>query len=116
MPIDALTEARDLLAHVTSWHMAPARWSRVETLLEAMAVALAHNDVPRFGAATVDLAFAGPVRITRIGATPAEPSPPRVRERVNRLILALESAGTRSGPVAGHPTPEERDGDRVRRD
>jgi hypothetical protein len=51
--------------------------------------ALAAADLDALAAATADLELAGPLRITRIGATPVVPPTPPVRDLLNRLVFSL---------------------------
>jgi hypothetical protein len=69
-------------------------------VLIAMDAALAAGDLQALEAASADLGLAGPLRITRIGATPVVPPVPPVRDLLNRLVFSL--GGT---PVP--PEPED---------
>jgi hypothetical protein len=89
---DALTVLQDLLR----WELSAARWDGVAGALDALAVGLELDDLDTLTKATIQLEQAGPVRITRIGATPTEPPPPPVRERTNQLIQRL-SGGAEGG-------------------
>ena len=82
---DALNVLRDVLL----WELSPARWEGIAGVLEALAADLELGDLGTLAEATIELELAGPVRITRIGATPTEPPPPPVRERINQLIHSL---------------------------
>jgi hypothetical protein len=82
---DAVNVLEDLLL----WELSPARWEGVAGILDALAVEVADSDLSNLEEATIQLELAGPVRITRLGAAPTEPPPPRVRERINQLIYRL---------------------------
>jgi hypothetical protein len=84
-----LQDTLDVLQDVLRWELSPARWAGIVAILDAMAADPADQDVIAEG--TTQLELAGPVRITRIGATPTQPPPPPVRERVNELIHQLSS-------------------------
>lgn len=86
---DALNILRDIL----EWKLSKVRWETVAVLLDTMAADPA--DLDAVSAVTTKLEMAGPVRITRIGATPTEPPPPKVLERVNTLVdkLSRQSDG-----------------------
>lgn len=83
----------DVLDDVPVWRLAPERWQQVNELLRVIADALVSEDVGMLRDATGELELAGPVRITRIGSTPAETEPPpqEVQERVNHLKHSLRS-------------------------
>jgi hypothetical protein len=81
----------DVLDDVTQWRLASQRWQQVYDLLGAITDALASGDIDALRVATGELELAGPVRITRIGATPADPPPDDVQERVNHLKHSLRS-------------------------
>jgi hypothetical protein len=82
-------EALDLLKDALHWHLAEARWQAIEHVLITMDAALTVSDLAALAAATADLELAGPLRITRIGATPVVPPPPPIRDRLNRLVYVL---------------------------
>ncbi len=81
----ALTVLRDML----TWELAPPRWERLAELLDLAAAARESGDLDALRQVVADLELAGPVRITRLGATPAVPAPRPVRERINVLIHEL---------------------------
>jgi hypothetical protein len=93
-------EALDVVSDIDQWRLADARWQAIDQVLAAMAAALETDDLEALAAATAELELAGPVRITRIGATPVVPPPPQVRDRLNLLVHALggTSAGERDEP------------------
>jgi|HubBroStandDraft_5_1064220.scaffolds.fasta_scaffold246073_2 hypothetical protein len=82
---DAVLVLEDLL----TMELSPARWEGVAGILEALAAEVAAGDLSNLAEATIQLELAGPVRLTRIGAMPTEPPPPRVRERINQLVHSL---------------------------
>jgi hypothetical protein len=82
-------EALDLLQDALEWQLAEGRWQAIEHTLIAMDAALAANDLAALTAATADLELAGPLRITRIGATPMVPAAPPIRDRLNHLVYVL---------------------------
>jgi hypothetical protein len=86
---DARAEALDVVSDALQWRLAEARWQAIEQVLIAMDAALAAGNVDALAAATADLELAGPLRITRIGATPVVPPAPAVRARLNRLVHSL---------------------------
>lgn len=92
---DVRAEALDVVSNALRWQLADARWQAIEQVLTAMDAALAADDLAALTAATADLELAGPLRITRIGATPVVPPPPPVRDRLNRLVYSL--GGTSAG-------------------
>lgn len=96
-------DALELLDALAGWRLAPARWDRVAEVLAAAAEAAAGGDAAALDAAVGELELAGPVRITRIGATPTLPPPPAVRERANHLVHALggSPAGAPAAPKDG---------------
>jgi hypothetical protein len=93
---DVRAEALDVISDALQWRLADVRWQAIEQVLAAMDAALAADDMTALTAATADLELAGPLRITRIGATPVAPPPPPVRDRLNRLVHSL--GGTAAAP------------------
>jgi len=87
--IDVRAEALDVLSDVRQWRLADARWRAVEQVLIAMDAAVQADDSDALMAATADLELAGPLRLTRIGATPVGPPARPVRDRLNRLVHSL---------------------------
>lgn len=81
--LDAVTDALE-------WELPAARWQRVDDLVRAIGDALSAQDLTALDAATIELELAGPVRITRVGATSQVPPPPYVRERISRTKSTLE--------------------------
>jgi hypothetical protein len=71
------------------WELTEVRWNQLTETIDIAIAAHASGDMDALQDATIQLEVAGPVRITRIGATPQVPPPPPVRERVNHLIHAL---------------------------
>lgn len=103
---EAISDALDVLGDLFVWQLVPLRWQRVEQILDSLTEALATGDADTLRDATAELELAGPVRATRIGATPVVPAPESVRERVNHLVHSL-------GGTAPPPTTES--GDSVER-
>jgi hypothetical protein len=97
----------DVLDDVAQWRLAPQRWQQVYELLGAITEALAGADVDALRDAAGNLELAGPVRITRIGATPAVRLPDDVQERVNHLKHSLLSSGRPADQTSDKP---DRDG------
>lgn len=89
-----LEDAIHVLEDLLLWELTAARWEGVAGILEAVAAEVAADDLSNLAEATIQLELAGPVRITRIGAMPTEPPPPRVRERINQLIHRLSGKDT----------------------
>ncbi len=87
--VDLRAEALDVISDVLQWRLAYASWEAIEQVLAALDAALAAGDLDALAAAIADLELAGPLRITRIGATPAVPAPPPVRDVLNRLVFSL---------------------------
>ncbi|WP_066366960.1 CATRA system-associated protein [Herbidospora mongoliensis] len=85
-------QALAILRQIPDWELTPARWEIVAELLEVADVAVAAGDLDGLDATTVQLELVGPVRMTRLGATPSEPPPPPVRDRLNILVHRLSSA------------------------
>jgi hypothetical protein len=92
--VDVRAEALDVVSDALLWRMTEARWQAIEQVLVAMDAALTAGDLDALALATADLELAGPLRITRIGATPVVPPAPPVRDRLNRLVHSL--GGTRA--------------------
>jgi hypothetical protein len=88
-PQQVLRDAVHVLEDLLMLELSPARWEGIAGILEALATEVAASDLSNLTEATIQLELAGPVRITRIGARPTEPPPPRVRERINQLIHSL---------------------------
>jgi hypothetical protein len=105
IPENVRAEVLDVIQDVLEWQLAEARWPAIEHILMAMDAACRMGDQEGLETATVDLELAGPLRITRIGATPIIPAPPPIRNRLNQLVFAL--GGT---TLAAQPQPAEDDG------
>jgi hypothetical protein len=86
---DARAEALDVVSDALQWRLTEARWQAIEPVLLAMNAALAAGDLHALEAAAADLGLAGPLRITRIGATPVVPPAPPIRDLLNRLVYSL---------------------------
>jgi hypothetical protein len=103
-------EALDVLGDLLEWQLAPQRWERVEQIVVAMAEALAAGDADGLREATAELELAGPVRVTRIGATPLVPAPERVRDRANHLVHSLGGTPPNARTGSTDLTGEQGDG------
>jgi hypothetical protein len=95
---DARAEALDVVSDALQWRLTEARWLAIEPVLLAMDAALAAGDLQALEVATADLGLAGPLRITRIGATPVVSPVPPIRDLLNRLVYSL--GGTAAPPHA----------------
>jgi hypothetical protein len=100
--VDVRAEALDVVFDALHWRLADARWQTIEQVLIAMDAALAAGDLDALAAASADLELAGPLRITRIGATPVVPPAPPVRDLLNRLVYSLGGI-----PAAPQHEPED---------
>jgi hypothetical protein len=89
---EARADALDVVSDVLQWQLHEMRWQPVEQILAAIEDALTADDTAALTAATANLELAGPVRLTRIGATPIVPPPATVRARLNRLVHSLGDA------------------------
>jgi hypothetical protein len=89
---DALSVLRDMLG----WRLSTPRWEGIADSVEALAACLDLGDLAAAREIVIRLELAGPVRITRIGAVPAQPPPPWVRDRVNQLIHQLSGGGSQA--------------------
>lgn len=99
---DVRAEALDVISDALEWRLAEARWQAIEQVLSAMEAALEADNMDALAAATADLELAGPLRITRIGATPVVPPTTPVRDRLNQLVHSLGGI-----PVAQHHEPDD---------
>jgi hypothetical protein len=100
-------EALEVLSDALQWRLAGSRWPAIDEVLATMDAALRVNDLVTLAAATADLELVGPVRITRIGATPVVPAPAPVRERLNRLVHVLGGTAVPGREEAERAGPEE---------
>jgi CATRA-Associated Small Protein len=96
-------EALDVLSDALQWQLAETRWPAIEQVLAAMDAAVTGRDLHALMAATADLELAGPLRITRIGATPILPAPPKIRDRLNQLVFTLGGVPAASDEDPGPP-------------
>ena len=101
-------DALSVLHDVLEWQLSGTRWEGIAGSVEALAASLSTGDLAAAREAVIQLELAGPVRITRIGALPTEPAPPRVRERVNHLVFQLSGGET---PTAVPDQDEGAEGD-----
>ncbi|MFC4055084.1 CATRA system-associated protein [Actinomadura syzygii] len=95
---EVFAEALAIVREIFEWELAATRWDGAAQVLDALAEAAESDDLAAVRQAVADLELRGPVRITRIGATPVVPPPPPVRERLNHLVHRL----------SGGPGPERR--------
>jgi hypothetical protein len=98
-------ELEGLLAAVPGWTLPEQRWAAITAALDALLTALP-GDPAEADRLAGRLRLAAPKRIrTRLGSAPRVPAPPEVRERVNRLVLALASrpADGRRSEADGRP-------------
>ena len=86
---DVRAEALNVVSDALQWRLVDARWQAIEQLLIAMDAAVQAGNLEALAAASADLELAGPLRITRIGATPVVPPAPPVRDQLNRLARSL---------------------------
>lgn len=94
---DARAAALEVVSESVSWMLPELRWERVTEVVQLMDNALSAGDPVALDNATVELELAGPVRITRIGATPQVPPPPKVLERLTWTARQL-AGGSAGGP------------------
>jgi hypothetical protein len=106
---EARADALDVLADLLRWQLVPKRWERVERIVDSAAQAVVAGDADALRDAIGELELAGPVRVTRIGATPLVPPPERVRDRANHLVHSLGGASQRdtSRPADSTTGPED---------
>jgi CATRA-Associated Small Protein len=78
-----------VLRHILRWELTEVRWDQLIETIDIAIAAEAADDIDALREATIRLEVSGPVRVTRIGASPQVPPPPPVRDRVNHLIHAL---------------------------
>jgi hypothetical protein len=93
---DVRAEALDVLSDALQWQLAETRWQAIEQVLIAIDNALTADDTEALAEATAELELAGPLRITRISATPLVPAEPRVRDQLNRLVFSLGGTSAES--------------------
>ncbi|WP_144082587.1 CATRA system-associated protein [Micromonospora sp. DH13] len=91
-----------MLREAQGWRLTDGKWQEVGRLVEDVEKALAGGDDAALRRVIDTLEVAGEVRITRIGASTPQPVPPRLRDRLNRLVHQLSpSSGGRAGGAAG---------------
>ncbi|RSM42713.1 hypothetical protein DMA12_21070 [Amycolatopsis balhimycina DSM 5908] len=86
-------DALDVLAEIPLWTLAPAQWDAVTRDLGVLTDAVRYKETGDARAAVDRLLLAEPSRVTPIGAEPAVPAPPPVRERIALLVHALLGDG-----------------------
>jgi hypothetical protein len=89
---ETIADALDVLGDMGAWRLAEPRWVQVETILQSLATAITTADFDGLRRATAELELIGPVRITRIGATPIVAPPRRIRDITNHLVHQLTAA------------------------
>jgi hypothetical protein len=82
-----------VLDYILRLELTEARWNRVDGILSIAVEAGAAGDFGTLWTATSQLRAIGPVRVIRIGGTPVRPPPPKVRERIERVRVAVVAAG-----------------------
>jgi hypothetical protein len=82
-----------VLDYLLRLELTQARWDRVDGILAIAHEAAGAGDSGTLAAAISQLGTIGPVRVIRIGGTPVGPPPPKVRERVGRVRVAVETGG-----------------------
>lgn len=105
---EAVQDLLDVLDDVSAWRLAPARWERVDHILETIASAVAARDVNALIDATTELELASPVRVHRIGASEIIPVPPTTRDRTDRLVHILRTGEAPPATERGRSVPEAR--------
>jgi hypothetical protein len=103
---DAWAEALAVVQDALEWQLAELGWQAVEQMLITMHAAVEVGDPRALAAATADLEMIAPVRVIKIGA-PANPPPPPVRDRLNRLVHSLGDASTAQRPQPQDPRAAE---------
>ncbi|OXM68660.1 CATRA system-associated protein [Amycolatopsis vastitatis] len=86
-------DALDVLSDVPLWTLTPSQWDTVTRDLGALAEAVQHKEAASARAVVDRLLLAEPSRVTPIGAEPAVPAPPPVRERIALLVHTLLGDG-----------------------
>ncbi len=106
-------QAVGLLHRTLEWDMPEPRWALIDTALAAAESAFAQPGRPQeFDRALAELELLAPSRVsTGLGDPPLVPSPPEVRERVNKLIDWL----IRPDEAADRPAEGAVDSRRLRR-
>ena len=89
IPPDVRAEALEVLGDALLWQLTDVRWQAIEQTLDAMRAAVAAGDPDALAAATLHLELAGPLRITRIGGSPAVSASQEIRDLLNHLVFAL---------------------------
>ncbi|MFC8849198.1 MULTISPECIES: CATRA system-associated protein [unclassified Micromonospora] len=95
-----------MLREAQGWRLTEGKWQEVGRLIADLEKALADGDNAALRRVLDTLEVAGEVRITRIGASMPQPVPPRLRDRLNRLVHELSpQAGGRAEGAAGDRQP-----------
>ena len=93
------TEIR-VLDYILRLELTEARWDRVDGILANAVEAAAAGDVGTLRTTMSQLRAIGPVRTIRIGGILVGPPPVKIRERVDQIRIAIETAGD-IGETAG---------------
>lgn len=96
------------LDYILRIELTEARWERVDGILTIATEAARAGDLTALQAATNELRAIGPVRVIRIGGTPAGPPPVKVRERAGLMRAVVSAART---DADGDSDEEEEDSD-----
>jgi hypothetical protein len=81
--------ANGALDYIMRLELTPARWERIAGIIDIAIEAAVAGDLDGLSEAVEELELVGPVRVVRIGGTPAAPPPSPVRERDVLLRHAL---------------------------
>ncbi|GAB2617753.1 hypothetical protein Aab01nite_31240 [Paractinoplanes abujensis] len=84
-------EVRESASKVAGWRLAEARWQRVDRALRIALDAAEASDGHALGSAAGQLESLGPIRLGRVGGSPALPCPPPIHARLRRLSIALDA-------------------------
>jgi hypothetical protein len=106
VPAETVETILKLLTDLTDWTLPPGGWTEVDGELTVLQSALESGDADAAAAAVVRLAHMAPLRVGRLGEEPLPPPRP-IRERINRLIHALDADGDTDGtPTEDADEPE----------
>jgi hypothetical protein len=81
-----------VLDYILRLELTDARWGRVDDILAIAVEAASAGDLGTVRAATSQLRAIGPVRVIRIGSAPVGTPPLKVRERVEQIRVAFQTA------------------------
>ncbi|WP_454337548.1 CATRA system-associated protein [Streptomyces glaucescens] len=93
-PVSAGARAaiRKLLVEVMNWSLPPGGWLGVDGEIAVLQSALESGDRETADVAALRLSHMAPLRVGRLGEEPLPPPPP-TRERLNRMVHALNADG-----------------------